>query len=108
MNFHYLFDSSQPLRRNRFWALTLLSAFVIAVNGITLREGITIVFSQLFYFPIILAGYWYPRKGILFSTGIAAVYAGAAVLFGPADPFLLVAIRCEHDPVTFRFKNVPQ
>jgi PAS domain-containing protein/GNAT superfamily N-acetyltransferase len=91
MNVHYLFDSSQPLRRNRFWALTLLSAFVIAANGIALREGITIVFSQLFYFPIILAGYWYPRKGILFSTGIAAVYAAAAVLFGPADPFLLVA-----------------
>jgi len=96
MNFGYLFDRTQPSRRNRFWILTGLTALVIAVNGITLGQGISIVFSHLFYFPIILAGYWYPRKGILFSLGIAVAYGTLALLFGPTEPFLeiMVASRC--------------
>jgi PAS domain-containing protein len=96
MNFGYLFDNTQPLRRNRFWALTGLSALVIAVNGIALHEGISVVTSHLFYFPIILAGYWYPRKGVLFSVAIAAVYGIMALLIGPDEMFLEITIlsRC--------------
>jgi len=96
MNFGYLFDNTQPLRRNRFWALAGLSALVIAVNGIILNEGISVVTSHLLYFPIILAGYWYPRKGVLFSVSIAAIYGTMALLIGPEETFLEIAIlsRC--------------
>lgn len=96
MNFRYLFDNTQPLRRNRFWALSALTIIVIAVNAITLNEGISVVFSHLLYFPIILAGYWYPRKGILFSVGIAAIYGAMALLFGPKEQFIeiFIVLRC--------------
>jgi PAS domain-containing protein/GNAT superfamily N-acetyltransferase len=73
-----------------------LTMLVTAVNGIIMSMGITSVFSHLYYFPIILAGYWYPRKGILFSVCIAVLYGTMAVLFGPKEPFLeiMVASRC--------------
>jgi PAS domain-containing protein len=92
----YLFDSTQPLRRNRFWALFLLTILVIATNMLTLNEEIAVVTSHLLYFPIILAGYWYPRKGALFSLGIAAVYGTMALLAGPTGAFLEIMIvsRC--------------
>ncbi|MFA5268502.1 MAG: GNAT family N-acetyltransferase [Methanoregula sp.] len=85
MNFSYLFDRTQPSRRNRFWTFTGLTLLVITVNGITLSEGVSVVFSHLFYLPIILAGYWYPRKGILFSCGIAAIYGVMAMVLGPLE-----------------------
>lgn len=96
MNIGYLFNGTQPLRRNRFWTLAGLTLVVIGVNAITLNEGISVVFSHLLYFPIILAGYWYPRKGILFSVIIAALYGIMALLFGPKDPFVGITIlsRC--------------
>jgi PAS domain-containing protein/GNAT superfamily N-acetyltransferase len=96
MNIGFLFNSTQPLRRNRFWALAVLTLIVLAVNAITLNEGISVVFSHLLYFPIILAGYWYPRKGILFSVGIAVIYGITALLFGPQEMFIEISIvsRC--------------
>jgi PAS domain-containing protein/GNAT superfamily N-acetyltransferase len=96
MNFGYLFDNTQPLRRNRFWTLALLTLLVTAVNAVTLNQGISVVFSHLFYFPIILAGYWYPRKGVLFSIALAALYGTMAFLFGPKEIFLELTIiaRC--------------
>jgi PAS domain-containing protein/GNAT superfamily N-acetyltransferase len=96
MNFGYLFDRTQPSRRNRFWGLAGLTAFVIVVNSITLNEGLSVVFSDLFYFPVILAGYWYPKKGLLFSVGIAVVYGAPVLLSGPPDLFSAVTVlsRC--------------
>jgi len=96
MNIHYLYDSTQPSRRNRFWTLAGLTTLVITINAITLNEGVSVVFSHLFYFPIILAGYWYPRRGVLFSVIIAALYGAMALLVGPEETFLeiLVISRC--------------
>ena len=96
MNFSYLFDRTQPSRRNRFWALSVLTIIVLAVNAITLNEGISVVFSHLIYFPIILAGYWYPRKGVLFSVSIAVIYGIMALLFGPKEQFIeiFIVLRC--------------
>jgi len=96
MNFSYLFDNTQPARRNRFWSLALLTLLVIGVNAVTLNQGISVVFSHLLYFPIILAGYWYPRKGVLFSVALAALYGALAFLLGPKEMFIGIMImgRC--------------
>jgi PAS domain S-box-containing protein len=46
----------------------------------------------MFYFPIILASYWYPKKGLLFSVGIASAYGIMAFSLIPAvDPSLIIA-----------------
>lgn len=93
---HYLFDNSQPPLRNRFWILTGLTALVSMVNYLTLNQGISVVFSQFFYLPIILTGYWYPRRGVVFSACVALVYAAIALSVGPQDSLLGFAVmaRC--------------
>jgi PAS domain S-box-containing protein len=93
---HYLFDNTQPPLRNRFWILSGLTVLVTAVNYIALSQGISVVFSQFFYLPIILTGYWYPRRGVAFSACIAIVYAAIAIAAGPQEVFLgfTVMARC--------------
>ena len=93
---HYLFDNTQPPRRNRFWILVGLTAVVTVLNFIALDQGISIVFSHLFYLPIILTGYWYPRRGVVFSACVALVYAAMALTVGPQDSLLGITImsRC--------------
>jgi PAS domain S-box-containing protein len=93
---HYLFDNTQPPRRNRFWILIGLTMVVTAMNFFSLEQGISIVFSHFFYLPIILTGYWYPRRGVVFATCIALVYAAMAVTVGPQESLLGITImaRC--------------
>ena len=42
--------------------------------------------------PIILASYWYPRRGILFSVCFGAVYAVTTYLLSPPGPLLAYTI----------------
>jgi PAS domain S-box-containing protein len=93
---HYLFDNTQPPLRNRFWILTGLTVLVTAVNYLALSQGISVVFSQFFYLPIILTGYWYPRRGVVFSACVALVYATIAITAGPQESFLGITVmaRC--------------
>lgn len=96
MNSGYLYERMQPFMQNRFRTLAVLTVSVIAINILTLSDGISVVFSDFFYFPVILAGYWYPRKGVLFSTGIAVLYGTMAVVAGPVEPFpeIIIVSRC--------------
>jgi PAS domain-containing protein len=93
---HYLFDNTQPPRRNRFWILTGLTVIVTVVNYLALNQGISIVFSHFFYLPIILTGYWYPRRGVVFAACVAIVYAAMALAAGPQESLLGITImaRC--------------
>jgi PAS domain S-box-containing protein len=47
---------------------------VLLLNLSGLLAGITVVFSHFLYLPVVLAAYRYPRRGLLFSFAIAAVY----------------------------------
>jgi PAS domain-containing protein/GNAT superfamily N-acetyltransferase/two-component sensor histidine kinase len=96
MKIGYLFDTTQPLRRNRFWALAGITIVAIAANIFSLGMGITIVFSHILYFPIILAGYWYPKRGVEFSVGLSAVYGAMVILFFPPESLLVLTVlsRC--------------
>lgn len=93
---YYLFDNTQPLRRNRFWTFAALTGAVTMANLLALDMGISVVFSHLFYLPIILASYWYPRRGVVFAAFIAIVYATMAFTVGPAEDLLGITIvsRC--------------
>jgi PAS domain-containing protein len=93
---YYLFNTTQPRRRNRFWILAGLTAAVTVINLLALEQGISVVFSHFFYLPIILAGYWYPRWGVVFSTCVALMYAAMALLAGPHESLLGITVisRC--------------
>ena len=48
--------------------------------------------ALLLSIPIILASYWYPRRGTLFSACIAAAYTVTAFLFSPPVAHLALSV----------------
>jgi PAS domain S-box-containing protein len=50
-----------------------------------MMSGLTSVLPHLLYFPAILASYWYPRRGPIFSFGIAVIYGLMIILFIPLN-----------------------
>jgi len=88
----------------RLFVIVSLSLCCIFITAISLERQIGAVYTQLFYFPIIYATYFYPRKG-LYVAGICAlafevlsyiyVYPNAVDLIsttGQAILFILVAL----------------
>jgi len=65
-------------------AATSISAVILTI--ICLSEGITIIFPLIYYVPIILTAYYYPKKGILFSVFISTVYLSLIALIGNPTP----------------------
>ncbi len=81
-----IFSPSSP--RNRILVLALLTVITLGANLTGALAGISAVLSQFLYFPVILASYWYPRRGPLFSAGIAVIYGCMVFLYAPPDPSL--------------------
>jgi len=67
-----------------------------AINLYCLLIGITIVVSHLLYIPIILAAFYYPKRGVPFAIGIAALYFAMVVMTRSAYAADLIsaAARC--------------
>lgn len=70
-------------------AASVVIAFAANVAG--LLAGITSVIPHLFYLPIILATYWFPRRGTLFSLALSIGYLAMALPFTGGDVELIVA-----------------
>jgi PAS domain S-box-containing protein len=88
----------------RVFVILSLSLSCIFITAISLEQQVGAVYTQLFYFPIIYATYFYPKKG-LYLAGICAlafellsyfyVYPNAVDLIsttGQAILFILVAV----------------
>jgi len=71
-------------RRLGLVALTAAAALLVNLGGLLLA-GVTVVLPHLLYLPIALAGYWFPRRGIAVSVGVAGLYAIPAILFTPSE-----------------------
>jgi len=52
----------------------LATAIILLLNAFGLIHGVTTIIPHLFYIPIILAAYYYPRRGIWFALVISAIY----------------------------------
>jgi PAS domain S-box-containing protein len=79
---------SSPVHRIRILILAVLTLTTLGMNLFGMISGFTVVLSHLLYFPIILASYWYPRRGLFFSVAITAVYGILVFLYVPSDSFL--------------------
>ncbi len=80
MNFQFL----DQTMKNPYLIPGLITVTTVAsllLNWYGLTVGITYVLPHLFYIPIILVSYYYPRRGILFTIALSALY-GVLVL-GP-------------------------
>jgi PAS domain S-box-containing protein len=73
------------IRRYSLHLIVLTSVIAVAINYYGLVEGISIVIPHIFYIPIILASYFYPRRGVLFAIGIAIVYTGMVAITDPSQ-----------------------
>ncbi|MFA4876840.1 MAG: PAS domain S-box protein [Methanoregula sp.] len=91
MNFHRFFRNGDPVHYNRILALLLLTVITLGVNLFGIVYGLTAVLSHLLYLPTILASYWYPRRGLVFSAGIAVLYGILVLLFVPLDTMTGIA-----------------
>ncbi|PKG33821.1 PAS domain S-box protein [Methanoregula sp.] len=85
MNVPNLSVITHPPRKDRIILLAIVTACTLAINLFGILAGLTAVLSHLLYFPIILASYWYPRRGLPFSLSVALIFALEITLFAPVD-----------------------
>lgn len=76
--------------RRRLFLLTASVIVVFAANVVGLFSGISTVLPHLFYLPIVLGAYWYPRRGVPFSLGLALGYLAMSLPFAIGEGGLLV------------------
>jgi len=76
---------------NAFWIYIILAivGVDVLIASYSLSHGIVDVFPFLFFIPIILTAYFYPRYGILSSILIGAVYLLLFLFYAQGDPLLL-------------------
>ncbi len=86
-----VFGRVDPAQRNRLMIVAAITVATLAANLIGLSGGITVVFPHFLYLPLILAGYWFPRKGILFSCILSAIYGIAVPVLVPIDSYGVIA-----------------
>lgn len=85
------FNSSSPFTRTRVITITIATIIALGINFVGMTTGVTTVLSHALYIPIILVGYWFPRRGLLFSSLIAVFYGTLIVYTLPLDPLLIVS-----------------
>ena len=54
-------------------ALLVLTIVVVLFSAFCLANNVQVVFTHLYYVPIILAAYWYGRKGVLYALLLSAI-----------------------------------
>ena len=57
-----------------FFIVISITTLVILVNIFSLSFGMTEVAGGLFFIPVVITAYWYPKKGMLFAFLITAIY----------------------------------
>ncbi|WP_292365636.1 MULTISPECIES: PAS domain S-box protein [unclassified Methanoculleus] len=96
MNVENPFAISFSGTRNRIALIAGLTVLTLGGNllGLALGapEGLLPLPALPLSIPIILASYWYPRRGILFSVCLAAVYAVTVFLLSPSASLFALTI----------------
>jgi len=59
-----------------FWFFVIVNTTILAllVNIFSVAAGMTDVTPGLFFIPVVITAYWYPKKGMLFAFLITAMY----------------------------------
>jgi PAS domain S-box-containing protein len=57
-----------------FFVIVCITILVILVNIFSLSFGMTEVAGGLFFIPVVITAYWYPKKGMLFAILMTVIY----------------------------------
>ena len=72
--------------------LSFASLFCVLLAPYLASHGTTIVYTHLFYIPIILAGIWYKKKAVYLALLLGAVYVFVTLFFiYPTPTEILIA-----------------
>jgi len=71
--------------------LLVLTLAAVVLTTFCLLNGITIVFTHFFYIPIILAAYWYQKKGVFYAVCLSGFYLAAVYLLSQPDLTQVIA-----------------
>ena len=71
--------------------ITITTVASLLLNWYGLTVGITYVLPHLFYIPIILVSYFYPRRGVLFTTALSAIYGILVLVIGSPSPDVIIS-----------------
>ena len=74
----------------RLIVILSLTICCIAITVVSLKENLGTIYAQLFYFPILYATYFYPKRGIFIAGFCAVVYEVMAFAFLFPDTGLLI------------------
>jgi PAS domain S-box-containing protein len=65
----------------RLFVIASLTLSCIFITSISLSKHVETIYSQLFYFPILYATYFYPRRGIFLAGFCAVIYEVLAYVY---------------------------
>jgi PAS domain S-box-containing protein len=71
--------------------ITITTVVSILLNWYGLTMGITYVLPHLFYIPIILVSYFYPRRGVLFTIALSTLYGVLVLGTGSPSPDVVIS-----------------
>ncbi|MDO9550649.1 MAG: PAS domain S-box protein, partial [Methanoregula sp.] len=74
----------------RLIVILSLTISCIVITAASLRENIGTIYAQLFYFPILYATYFYPKKGLYLAGFCAVAYEILAYIYLFPDTGLLI------------------
>jgi PAS domain S-box-containing protein len=90
MNFQFLDQTiKNPFLIPGLITITTVVSLLLNWYGLTL--GITYVLPHLFYIPIILVSYFYPRRGVLFTIALSAIYGVLVLGTGSPSPDVVIS-----------------
>ena len=90
MNFQFLDKTMKnPYLIPGLITVTTLTSLFLNWYGLTL--GITNVLPHLFYIPIILVSYFYPRRGVLFTIALSTLYGVLVLGTGSPSPDVVIS-----------------
>ena len=58
----------------RFIIIASLTLVCIIITTLSISQSLEILYAQLFYFPIVYATYFYPRRGLWLAGACAILY----------------------------------
>lgn len=69
-----------------------ISIAVIVLNYLVLQVSNSLIFDPLFYIPIILVAYYYPRQGVMASTAFAGLYIAMVALVQQQSTEIMITV----------------
>ncbi len=83
-------EPARPPRYGVVAVLGLSAAALLLLTVYLLQQNVTIVFQNLYYLPIVIGCYYYPRRGLLFSVVLSVLYFLLLLATFPSDPVVLM------------------